>query len=390
MKFIKLNDYTEVAINYLPNTPYANIHHYINVGIMNDYSYCNGIAHLAEHVLIDTIFKKYKTSPKYISANAYVDKEYTCFHGECINQHMGELLNDLLSILKTSYQITENVVESEKIKIADVENNNVLNNAQLMNILRLEYCAFDDALSLPTLVNRTEFMKIRREDVLKFIQENYYSFKHYIIISSCYTFNQVKKMLGCHFGAKSVVKYENNKCFCKNSDLFNQGFEKEQTQNTICIFFEKMNSMKEYFTAQIILLIYRIHVNRYFKNYEVYINDITVKCYSNYALLFITYNVFFNETIDMLKKLNLSEYEDEISLLKKHFFFGYMKKTSDLDKYHKEVFKSFFYFNEKFHLKYFEDIIEQISFDDIKAMHNSILSGKHITHYCFERMLANV
>ena len=358
--------------------------------MMNDYSYCNGIAHLAEHVLIDAIFKKYRTSPKYISVNAYVEKEYTCFHGKCINRHMMELLNDLLSVLERSVQITDDVVESEKKIIADIENNNVLNNVKLMNILRLEYCAFDNPLSLPTLVDKTEFMKIQREDVLKFIRENYYSFKHFIIISSCYPFDEVKKMLGCLFQEKTHIKYKTNKYFSKKSDLFNQGLEKEQTPNTICIFFEKLNSMKEYFTAQIILLIYQIHVNRYFPNYEVYINDITVKCYSNYALLFITYNDFFNETVDMLNKLNLSEYEDEISSLKKHFFFSYIKKTSDLDKYHKEVFKSLFYFNEKFSLKYFEDIIEQISFEDIRALHASIISGKHITHYCFERILTNV
>ncbi len=40
MEFIKLNNYIEVAINYLPNAPYTNIHHYVNVGMINDYSYC--------------------------------------------------------------------------------------------------------------------------------------------------------------------------------------------------------------------------------------------------------------------------------------------------------------------------------------------------------------
>lgn len=390
MEFIKLNNYIEVAINYLPNAPYTNIHHYVNVGMINDYSYCNGIAHLAEHVLIDAIFKKYRASPKYILVNAYVEKEYTCFYGQCVNQHINELLNDLLSVLETSVQITEDVVETEKKIIADIENNNVLNNEKLMNILRLEYCAFDDALSLPTLVDRTEFMKIQRKDILKFIRENYYSFKHFIIISSCYPFEQVKKMLECLFQEKLDIEYKIDKYFYKKSDLFSQALEKEQTKNTICIYFEKLNSMKEYFTAQIILLIYRIHINRYFKNFEFYLNDITVKCYSNHALLFITYNDFFNETIDMLNKLNLTEYEDEISSLKKYFFFNYMKKISDLDKYHKEVFKSLFYFNEKFCIKYFEDIIKQISFDDIKALHATIIGGKHITHYCFERIMANV
>lgn len=114
MEFIKLNNYIEVAINYLPNAPYTNIHHYVNVGMINDYSYCNGIAHLAEHVLIDAIFKKYRASPKYILVNAYVEKEYTCFYGQCVNQHINELLNDLLSVLETSVQITEDVVETEK------------------------------------------------------------------------------------------------------------------------------------------------------------------------------------------------------------------------------------------------------------------------------------
>lgn len=64
--------------------------------------------------------------------------------------------------------------------------------------------------------------------------------------------------------------------------------------------------------------------------------------------------------------------------IKKHFLFGYLQKSSDFLKFNKEIFKLKRYVNITLNYENMVSLIESVSYENLKNIHNSVLNGYYI------------
>ena len=68
-------------------------------------------------------------------------------------------------------------------------------------------------------------------------------------------------------------------------------------------------------------------------------------------IIFIAYNNFFDKTMSILKKIEVDRYNELFNNIKKHFLYGYLQKSCNLLDFNKEIYKVFYFYNEKLDFK---------------------------------------
>ena len=121
-----------------------------------------------------------------------------------------------------------------------------------------------------------------------------------------------------------------------------------------------------------------IEVNKFLENTGFFVKDVSFKLYSEKDVIFFKYNTFYQGTFEILQNVNIDKYIDLFMDIKKHFLFGYLQKSSDFLKFNKEIFKLKRYVNITLNYENMVSLIESVSYENLKNIHNSVLNGYYI------------
>ena len=160
------------------NSPVAHCGFFINTGSRDEKEKENGIAHFIEHLF----FKGTKKRKAFHilsrledvggELNAYTTKEETCVHASFLKEHYGralELINDI--IFNSTFP--EKAIESEREVILDEINSYKDNPSELIFDDFEEYFFNNHGLGRNILGTSKRLKKIRRDDIMNFINCNY-------------------------------------------------------------------------------------------------------------------------------------------------------------------------------------------------------------------------
>ena len=136
----KIGEYLTLIINHEAAQSVFSISYFILSGMKDDIRYFNGTAHLTEHLLAQSLFC---ADNPFIFANAYVDKEHTCFYGQTFSPYFNQLLYSFLNLFR-NLQVDSDSMDTEKQVIAHVENRKTASNHQLLDLEKLEYYVFSE------------------------------------------------------------------------------------------------------------------------------------------------------------------------------------------------------------------------------------------------------
>lgn len=358
--------------------PFSCVSLFFNVGMKDD-SIC-GISHLTEHIIIEELMKKERELFHKNLINAYVDKEFTCFHATVLRENLNELLSAFCHLFDCMDNVlSKEIVEPQKDIIFRIENKRVLSNPQLINILSLEQLSFAGKVKRPTIVDES-FLSLGEGEIREFCRQTYLSSLQYLIISGDVSTMNNERFVDNEY--KSIL-------ITKTHEIVN---EQEETiipipldkfddindiRKTIAIAIKNVDMITEYYALHIICLFYKVFINNLLKDTDFFIKDITFKLYSEKLMMFFSYNKYYDKTISLLQDIEIDSCDELFENFKKHFLYGYLQKSCDLLGFNKEIYKVFRFFGENLNFKNVVGFINNVSFNDIITLHKKILSGDY-------------
>ena len=359
------------------NVPFTCISYFITTGMKNDT--IRGISHLTEHVIVEEIMKAAPKLYKNSLVNAYVDKETTCFYATMLSENVIDIIRifgNILSFFNSG--IPKDEIERQKNIILNVENERILSNTELLNILSLEQKAFKSRLKIPVFLDES-FTFIGEKDIKAHLESEYYSSSHYLIITGNIPLADYELL--SYF--KSMSNSLSNNVInakCDNIPDYDIPFEKfnDTVRKIVAITIISIRTAKEYFALHILCLFYKVYINKFLENTGFFVKDVSFKLYSEKDVIFFKYNTFYQGTFEILQNVNIDKYIDLFMDIKKHFLFGYLQKSSDFLKFNKEIFKLKRYVNITLNYENMVSLIESVSYENLKNIHNSVLNGYYI------------
>lgn len=172
----------------------------VNVGSRDEKEGNFGIAHFIEHMLFKQTEKR---STKQIlnslesvggDLNAYTTKEYTCIHASVLNPYLGKALDVFEDIIWHS-TFPEDEIEKERGVILD-EMASYLDSPEESIMDDFEDLLFQGSgLGHNILGVEKDLQRIRREDIQRFIAENYAASDIAIGISGDYSEKEVERLV---------------------------------------------------------------------------------------------------------------------------------------------------------------------------------------------------
>lgn len=367
----------QLLVNHV-DLPFTCVSLFCNVGMKDD-SIC-GISHLTEHIIIEELMKKEPDLFRNNLINAYVDKEFTCFHATVLSEDINKILIAFCHLFDCmDNELSKEVVESQKDVIFKIENERVLSNPQLINILLLERFAFAGKAKKPTIVDET-FLSLDESIIREFCKQKYFSSLKYLIISGDASSINNDKIFDIEY--KSIPLEKAHSIFNESEETIPIPIDKfddlNDVRKTIAITIKNVERVDEYYALHIICLFYKILINNILKDSEYFIKDITFKLYSEKPIMFFNYNKYYDKTLSLLQDFEMDSLHELFENIKKHFLYGYLQKSCNLLFFNKEVYKVFRFFGENFNLKNMVKCIKNVSFNDVIMLHKKILNGDYI------------
>ncbi len=369
---------THILVNFV-ELPFVCISLFFDVGMKDD-SIC-GISHLTEHVIIEELMKKEPELFRKNLINAYVDKEFTCFYATALRENADEVISVFSRLIDCMDEcLSKDIMESQKNIIYKIENERILSNPQLINILLLEQLAFTGNVKNHTVVNEA-FLTLGEEEIRKFCRQAYLSSsKHLIISGAGYTPQSIKEFQDRYDSMPVAERGKNDSVDERTS--FRIPLDKLENANdarrTVAITMNDIGKAREYYALHIICLLYKVLLNNLLKETDFFIKDITVKLYTEKAIVFFSYNAYYDKTLTLLQGIELENCSTLFRNLKKHFLYGYLRKSGDLLAFNKEIYKMNCFFGEYLSYKNMVEFIDSASFDDIVLLHKKMLHGEYM------------
>lgn len=368
---------TQVIKNFV-ELPYTCVSLFIEVGMKDDL--IHGMSHLTEHIIIEELMKKEPVLFDKCLINAYVDKEFTCFYATVLRKDLNELLfafNHLFDCMEN--EISKEIIETQKNIIFNIENERILSNPQLVNILLLEQNAFTGSVKNPTIVDKSFFV-LDESKIKEFYRQTYLGSQQYLIISGDVADLNYEKILDndsetLMLKSKNIPRYDNENNIIP-IPLYNFD-DIEDIRKTVAVTIEPLSKLHEYYALHIICMLYKVLINNVLKDEGIFIKDITFKLYSEKYIIFFGFNCYYDNTASLLRDIEIEKYSDFFKNIKKHFLYGYLKKTSDILAFNKEIYKIFRFFGESLNFKNMVGFIKKVKFSDILMLHNKILDGNY-------------
>lgn len=335
------------------NLDYACLHAIYDVGMKDDTGFTQGIAHLAEHI----IEMQFMSDGSFcVEANAFLNKEYTCFYSKCLveNSHKSlKIQNELIE--KSICLISDAIVQNEKKRILD-ENRIALKNTRLSNVLKIESLAFDNVLKTPTYITPELFLQISTQDLIQFIVEKY-SKKPCIVYSGGISDMKFLDLSPIENNCLKTDKHILGKCITYN--------------NLFCLYFDELKCSNEYFNLKI-LMEYYCHVwNCTHKNIML---SNTIKLFDSKTLLLFEFRDFVEYEFFAFLCSNDFNFERHYKFVYEKVLLEYLCKFQNLSSLNLFIYKTYRYFKEDdFNYGSIKKIISSICHNSIEAIHNSLI-----------------
>ena len=206
----------------------------VSVGVMiqngsrNETLDINGISHFIEHMF----FKgTYKRNAKEIAEeienvggqiNAFTSKEFTCYYIKALSTHL-DISLDVLSDMLLNSKFDENDIEKEKGVVIEEINMNEDSPVEVLDDIHSKASFEDNSLSYPILGTIDKIKKLKREDIINFIEEKYTPYNSVISICGKFDEKEVIKLVEEFFGkweSKNVYKPKYEPSNIKSNSVF--------------------------------------------------------------------------------------------------------------------------------------------------------------------------
>lgn len=379
----KIGEYLTLIINHEAAQSVFSISYFILSGMKDDIRYFNGTAHLTEHLLAQSLFC---ADNPFIFANAYVDKEHTCFYGQTFSPYFNQLLYSFLNLFR-NLQVDSDSMDTEKQVIAHVENRKTASNHQLLDLEKLEYYVFseNDGLHMPTLILENSFFRIDNTMVRSFIFNELSKSKKYLVISGEFSDSTISRIV------KSVTEFGDIQNEGDSILLCDEELKRARKQNNLqieeykpkhCmtgILLKKVDSIKEWFALNILCVFYQTYINNFLRKTRNHLIDLAAKQYENACILIFYYFADFENTMDLLYSIELGYFSELLISMKRTFLFPFMEKIINPLEYHKLQFKSICFnrADEILQSSKVMEVVDSITPEYIVEIHNKCLNGKY-------------
>lgn len=192
----------------------------VSVGVMiqngsrNESEELNGISHFIEHMFFKGTNKR---TAKQIAEeienvggqiNAFTSKETTCYYIKTLSTHL-DLSLDVLSDMLLNSKFDEEEIEKEKGVVIEEINMSEDNPEDVLDNIHSKASYGDNSLSYPILGTIEKIRNLKREDIIKFIEEKYTPYNSVISICGKFDEDEVISLIEKFFGkwkSKKVYK----------------------------------------------------------------------------------------------------------------------------------------------------------------------------------------
>ncbi|MDY6012932.1 pitrilysin family protein [Clostridium sp.] len=192
----------------------------VSVGVMiqngsrNESEELNGISHFIEHMFFKGTNKR---TAKQIAEeienvggqiNAFTSKETTCYYIKTLSTHL-DLSLDVLSDMLLNSKFDEEEIEKEKGVVIEEINMSEDNPEDVLDNIHSKASYGDNSLSYPILGTIEKIRNLKREDIIKFIDEKYTPYNSVISICGKFDEDEVINLIEKFFGqweSKKVYK----------------------------------------------------------------------------------------------------------------------------------------------------------------------------------------
>jgi predicted Zn-dependent peptidase len=220
----KLKNDLRIIMNKNSNQTTATVCVFINVGSTSETPQMNGVSHFIEHLF----FKGTKLRPtqkeiaiefeKYgANANAFTDRELTCYHVKVNADHLEEIIEILSDILTNSLYKTEDIEMEKNVIINEIHQRNS-NQSYLINNTMYEQFFRGLPISKSVAGRPDIIKKIDRAMIMAFLYKFYRPDNMAISVSGNFkSYDSMKYLLEKHFGNKFHRNYRIDTTLFKRS-----------------------------------------------------------------------------------------------------------------------------------------------------------------------------
>lgn len=367
---MKLHEYEINNIKiiiYENEKSFVTVHLFTLCGMEKDKCYINGITHLSEHLLL-----KQKNIFNYFNfQNAYVEKEFTSFYGIVFKQNFKSFFNTFIQ-LYSNFNVDLITLNKEKNIIKNYENVRVMNDCNIMDINFIENEILNENERYEYTINET-FDNITLKHVYEYVYNEHIPAKKYLIISGNNLDHKdiimsVKKSLtyNCNITLGNKLSKENiSKNEMKTISQYNP------KQKIFTIKYDN-HDIKDFFKAKILCLIYKMFLKQN-GNSKNRINDIIIKNYKNFIVIYLVYIKADVNPIKQLKDLSIDFIQTIFDEVKKQLILNYINISCNCIEFNKLLFKFLYYYNKTLNLDEIYLQIKSIDINEIYSFHNKLL-----------------
>ncbi len=213
VEIFKLENGLTVGFDFMQDVQTVSVELCVKTGSLNENSENNGISHFLEHMAFKGTEKRTAFQiaheidmiGSYI--NAYTSKDVTCYYIKSIDKYIEKDLDILSDIIQNSIfdkkelEVERGVILQELAASLDSPEDLNYNNF-------MENAFKDSAIGRTVLGPKENIEKISREDILKYVHENYYAENMFLSIAGKFDKVEVKSLITKYFNNLKSKKIE--------------------------------------------------------------------------------------------------------------------------------------------------------------------------------------
>lgn len=347
--------------------PFVTVHLFTLCGMENDKYYINGITHLSEHLLL-----KQKNIYSYFNfQNAYVEKEFTSFYGIVFEQDFKSFFNTFIQ-LYSNFNVDIIKLNKEKNIIKNYENVRVMNDCNIMDINHMENKILNENERYEYTIDEA-FNNITLKHVYEYVNNEHIPAKKYLIISgNNLDHNDIIASVQKSFTYNCNIMLENKvskKNISKNEIKTIHQYNPKQ--KIFAIKYDK-HDIIDLFKIKILCLIYKTYLKQN-GNSKNRINDIIIKNYKNFIVIYFVYIKTDENPIKQLKDLSIDFIQAIFNEVKKQLILSYINISCNCIEFNKLLFKFSYYYNKILNLDEIYLQIKSIDINEIYSFHKKLL-----------------
>ncbi|NLY43610.1 MAG: insulinase family protein [Clostridiaceae bacterium] len=238
-----LKNGVRIVSEYIPYVKSVSLGIWVGTGSRRERKSNNGISHFIEHMLFKgTTNRTTREIAESIDCiggqlNAFTGKEYTCFYTKTLDTHL-DVAIDVLSDMFFNSKMDEKDIELERKVILEEINMYEDSPEELVHDILSELVWANNPLGYPILGTAESLTAINREEILKYMKENYVPSNTVIAIAGNFDYDYAMQLIESKFGGWEGSSSRKNEY---TNTKFNQGSVvkfKDIEQAHLCIGFE--------------------------------------------------------------------------------------------------------------------------------------------------------